>query len=111
MVDTVIIPEERRTPRLQSQLAGLKRFLKARLSPEEVLGLHLTIGILVLIVATWLFGSIAEDVVKGDPITTLDVRVSDGLQHHSSRPVTVALLIITNAHSSIPVAIFTTLII
>ncbi len=44
-------------------------FLQARLSPEGYLGLHLTIGTLVLIGAAWLFGGIAEDVVTGDPLT------------------------------------------
>ncbi len=42
-------------------------FLFERLSPQGYLGLHLKIGILLIIGASWLFGGIAEDVVAGAP--------------------------------------------
>ena len=43
-----------------------------RFSPQGYLGLHLTIGVLLLIGASWLFGGIAEDVMTGDPLTVTD---------------------------------------
>jgi membrane-associated phospholipid phosphatase len=57
----------------------LLRFVRARLSPEGYLGLHLTVGALILIAATWLFGGIAEDVVTGDPLTDIDLLVANWL--------------------------------
>lgn len=47
------------SPRFSTLIA----FLKARLSREGYLRLHLTLGAFLLIGATWLFGLIAEDVV------------------------------------------------
>ena len=47
-------------------------FLRNRLSPRGYLGLHLTVGVLLIIGATWLFGGIAEDVMTGDPLTVID---------------------------------------
>ena len=46
----------------------LHRFVAARLSPEEATGLHMTIGLALLVAAAWVFGGIAEDVVDGDDI-------------------------------------------
>ena len=83
---------------------GLKQFLKARLSREEVLGLHLTVGGAALISATWLFAVIAEDVVNKERLSVWDVEVSNTIHAHATRAVTIALLIITNVHSTIGVA-------
>ncbi len=55
------------------------RFGAARLSPGGYLGLHLTIGILVSLLALWLFGGVLEDVVAGDPLTQFDRAVAGQL--------------------------------
>src|SRR3954470_13975746 len=52
------------------------RFLQNRLSPEGYAGLHLTIGVLVVLLSGWCFGAIAEDVSHGDPIVQIDARVA-----------------------------------
>jgi membrane-associated phospholipid phosphatase len=70
-------------------------FLQARLSPEGYLGLHLTIGTLVLIGAAWLFGGIAEDVVTGDPLTVIDKQVAAWFHDHITPALTTAMLAIT----------------
>ena len=44
----------------------LHRFVAARLSPEGETGLHLTVGVVLMVAAAWMFGGIAEDVVNGD---------------------------------------------
>ncbi|HEX9106528.1 MAG TPA: phosphatase PAP2 family protein, partial [Longimicrobiales bacterium] len=44
----------------------------ARLSPAGYLGLHLTLGIAISILALWLFGGVLEDVVGGETLTQLD---------------------------------------
>jgi membrane-associated phospholipid phosphatase len=82
-------------------------FLKTRLSPQGYLGLHLTLGALLLIAATWLFGSIAEDVVTGEPLTLLDVKFSNWLHAHMRPRLTMAMLVITNIHSLKGVAVLT----
>lgn len=81
--------------------------LQARLSPQGYLGLNLTLGALVLIAATWLFGSIAEDVVTREPLTLLDVKFSNWLHAHTRPRVTMAMLVITNIHSLKGVAVLT----
>jgi len=83
-------------------------FLRARLSPESYLGLHLTIGALILIAATWLFIKIAEDVVTKDRITVVDVEVSGWLYTRWHPWVTKALLIITHLHGTPGITILTT---
>lgn len=82
-------------------------FLKARLSPEGYLGLHLTIGALILIGATWLFGAIAEDVVTEDRLTVVDAEVSAWLHTHAHPWATTVLLIITHLHATMGVTIIT----
>lgn len=66
------------------------KFASARLSPVGYLGLHLTIGILVSILALWLFGGVLEDVVAGDPLTRFDERLAAEL-HARATPMGVQL--------------------
>jgi membrane protein DedA with SNARE-associated domain/membrane-associated phospholipid phosphatase len=66
-------------------------FVRARLSPQAYLGLHLTAGALILIGATWIFGAIAQDVVKGAPLTVVDIRVSEWLHTHASPQVSAVM--------------------
>ena len=60
------------------------RFLENRLSPEGYLGLRLTFGALALIAGVWLFGAIAEDVVRNDPLTLMDRAVALSLHEHAT---------------------------
>lgn len=93
--------------RLPSRFPRQIAFVKSRLSPEGYLGLNLTIGALLLIGATWLFGAVAEDVVTGEPLTVWDIRFSAWLHAHAVRPLTTVLLFVTNLHSTLGVAIIT----
>lgn len=90
--------------RFEKQIA----FLKARLSPEGYLGLHLTIGALIMIGATWLFAAIAEDVVTADRLTVIDVQFSAWLQAHGKPWLTAFLLLVTNIHATLGATIITT---
>ena len=92
---------------LQERYPKQIAFLKARLSPEGYLGLHLTVGALMLIGATWLFIKIAEDVVTKDRITVVDVEVSAWLYTRWHPWVTKVLLIITDLHSTTGITILT----
>ncbi len=85
----------------------LKRFLQARLSRESFLGLHFTLGILLLTAATWIFADLAEDVATGDPLTITDARFSNWLHAQANPLLTKVMLLITNVHSTIGVAVMT----
>jgi membrane-associated phospholipid phosphatase len=64
------------------------RFLQNRLSPEGYAGLHLTVGVLVVLVCGWCFGAIAEDVFEGDPIVQIDQQVAHWFHQHATPAVT-----------------------
>jgi undecaprenyl-diphosphatase len=84
-----------------SSFPRLHRFLAARLSPEGETGLHLTVGVVLMLVAAWVFGGIAEDVATGDPITLLDVQLAQWLHDHARPSVTRGMLFITHWHGFI----------
>jgi membrane protein DedA with SNARE-associated domain/membrane-associated phospholipid phosphatase len=79
-----------RVTRLRRRFAPQLEFFRARLSPGSYLGLHLTMGALVMIGAVWLFGAIAEDVVTRDPLTVVDKRVAAWFHAHMT-PTLVAI--------------------
>jgi membrane-associated phospholipid phosphatase len=88
----------------------LHRFVVARLSPEEATGLHMTIGLALMVAAAWVFGGIAEDVVDGDDITVLDAWLANWLHHHAAEPMTSVMLVITHWHSMVGSAIMALLL-
>ena len=67
---------------------SLSRWIHARFSPEGWLGLHLTIGALMLVGAAWLFGALAEDVVNRDPIVVIDEGIANWF-HARATPAAV----------------------
>jgi membrane protein DedA with SNARE-associated domain/membrane-associated phospholipid phosphatase len=85
-------------------------FIQARLSPDSYLGLQLTIGALILIGSSWLFGGIAEDVVTGDMLTIVDLHVAQWFHDHATPLLTQAMLVITHIHDPVPVTVAVVLI-
>jgi len=77
-------------------LTSVHRFLSRRFSPKGEMGLHLTIGVILILCAAWAFGEIAEDVVDGDTITLIDVRLAHWFRAHASAGFTDAMLFITH---------------
>ena len=69
---------------LRRRFAPQLAFVRDRLSPEGYMGLQLTIGLLFLVGASWVFGGIAEDVVHGDPLTVVDKHVAMWLHHRTT---------------------------
>lgn len=65
-------------------------------SPRGYLGLHLTMGVLLLIGASWLFGGIAEDVITGDPLTVTDKHVAEWFHQRTAPGLTAAMQVITD---------------
>jgi membrane-associated phospholipid phosphatase len=89
---------------------SFKSFLRDRVSRESVLGLHFTLGILLLSVATWIFARLAEDVAAGDPLTVTDARFSQWLHLNATPWLTRILLIVTHLHSTAGISIMTLLV-
>ena len=70
-------------------------FIKARFSPEGYLGLHLTVGLFVVLLAGWWFGEIVEDVSRDAATRLLDERVIAWFQDRTSRGLTQIAWIVT----------------
>ena len=71
----------------EKRFARAQRFLHARLSPEGYLGLHLTIGLIVILGVGWWFGDIAEDVSRSARTRIFDEDVAMYF-HHRATPFT-----------------------
>ncbi len=86
----------------KSLTARLHRFARARFSPEEEFGLHLTVGVLALLLAMAGFARIAGAVVAGAPITQLDVDLANWLHAHAhgNNALRSALMVLTQLHST-----------
>jgi membrane-associated phospholipid phosphatase len=99
-----------RVSALRQRFAPQISFLQARFSPTGYLGLQLTAGAAVLLGASWLFGGIAEDVMSGDPITVIDVQVSQWFHAHAHPLLTRAMLVVTHLHGPAAVMLAVALI-
>lgn len=85
---------------MAQHIDNLQRFFKARMSPEGAFGLHLTIGMALMLVATWVFAGIADEVAEGAAITVLDAELANWLHRHATPGFTAAMLAITWLHSA-----------
>lgn len=88
----------------------MRAFLRARLARGTRFGLHLTLGLAVAILAAWLFGAIAEDVVDRDPIVYTDLAISTWLQQHRTPALTPLMLGVTQLHSHVGIAALASLL-
>jgi len=71
------------------------RFLRARLSPEGYLGLHLTIGLLVIVAAGWWFADIAEDMSRNAATRALDDYIKSWFVVHATPLLTTISRVVT----------------
>src|SRR4051812_33722025 len=84
--------------------------MQAQRPPGDRLALQLGLGALLLLAAAWLFGAIAEDVVTNDRLTLLDAQVAQWLHRHATAPLTRAMLVFTDLHSTVAVSCYSVLI-
>lgn len=86
----------------RSLTSRLHRFAAARFSPEEEFGLHLTVGVLALVLAMAGFARIAGAVVAGAPITQLDLELANWLHAHARQSLMLRnfMMGITHLHST-----------
>jgi membrane-associated phospholipid phosphatase len=69
-------------------LERLVRFLRARFSRESYLGLHLTIGLLVIVATSWWFADIAEDMSRDAATRQLDDGITAWFQTDATATLT-----------------------
>ncbi len=79
-----------RVDALLASPAGL--WLRRRLSPGEVYGLSLTIGLLLTGLFTWAFGGIVEDLLSRDPLVKADLNVLGFIYSHGDSTLTTAVV-------------------
>lgn len=89
-----IISRARRT-RLPTQLARLIRFSANRLRRRDPHGLHLTIGLLIIVISCWWFGGVAEDILTNDPLVAIDKQLTEWMEKHAVGSVTAIMLDVT----------------
>ncbi|WP_168058315.1 phosphatase PAP2 family protein [Candidatus Manganitrophus noduliformans] len=70
--------------RLRRRFPRLWAFLGRRLSPEGYLGLHLTIGLALILAALFLFADLAEEIWSGDEIAFFDQALARALREHAT---------------------------
>lgn len=88
----------------------LHRWIAARLTPGEETGLHLTAGVLLMLVTGWAFASIADGVVRGSSIVRLDHEVSRWIQANHADWLTRFMFFITEWHGMAGVLSMTALV-
>lgn len=67
--------------------------------PSWVFGLPLLIGVLIFIMASWLFGLIAEDITSRDPLTLIDAEVNKWFFYRTSPSLTKFMLTVSSLAS------------
>lgn len=88
-----------RTAAMRRRYAPQLAFLVDRLSPHGYMGLHLTLGVLLLVGASWLFGGIAQDVVAGDPLTVIDQYVAAWFHERRTPGLITSMQLVTRLGS------------
>jgi undecaprenyl-diphosphatase len=69
---------------IRQKYPRLWTFVAGRFARGEYLGLHLTAGFVVSVLALWLFGGVTEDVVHHDPLTVVDLELASWLRAHAT---------------------------
>ena len=81
-----------------------------RVRPGTWFILQMTAGVFVFAGAAWVFGAIAGDIVRGDPITVLDVQLANWFHAHATEPLTRFMLAVSWLHGLVVVGSVTGLI-
>lgn len=85
-------------------------FLRARLSPDGYLGLHLTMGMVAVLLAVFVFADIAEDVLTNDDLVMFDQHVLQWLHAHATPARTAFFFFVTTWHNTLGIVLMTGLL-
>lgn len=94
------------------QFTLLTEFLQRRFSPAGFLGLHLTIGVFWLIMASCVFAVIAKNVGAADTVNTItlvDAQLALWFHSHATPWMTRFMLVVTNLHGTIAIVSYVVL--
>lgn len=97
--------EHPRIAMLRKRFASQLAFLQKRFSPEGYLGLHVTVGALVMIAGSWVFGEIARSLSKGGLLAQIDVQLAAWLHSHTTPVLTQILLAVSFLHRPVTLTI------
>lgn len=78
------VAKSRRFVAVRAKYPRAWTFVAGRFARGEYLGLHLTVGFVVSVLALWLFGGVTEDVIHHDPLTAVDLQLASWLRAHST---------------------------
>lgn len=85
---------------LRQRFSPQLQFFFGRLSTRGSMGLHVTIGVLFIIGASWIFGGIAADVVAGNPLTTLDMSIAEWFNMQRTPGLVTTMQFVTDLGST-----------
>jgi membrane-associated phospholipid phosphatase len=95
---------------MKKNFPRLHRHLAARFSPTEVLGLHLTVGIVVMLAFAWTFGHIASAVMTDAGVVRFDARIAHWFNQRWQSAWTPYMLVITHWHRPVGVLVMAALL-
>ncbi len=85
----------------------LRRHIAARFTPGEAFGLHLTLGLLAMVLCIAMFGQLASDVFSGAPIAQLDQELAVWFNRHAHEAWIPVMLGITHWNHPIGLLLMT----
>lgn len=86
------------------------KWVAARLTPGEETGLHLTAGVLLMLLMGWAFAEIADEVLEGEELTLLDAQLAAWVFQNHHPWVTDFMFLITHWHSPVGVLAMTAIL-
>lgn len=89
------VMERPRVVAFRRRFARQIEFVEDRLTPGGYLGLHLTIGAVIVLLAGGWFGGIVEDLLAQDPIVALDQQIALWFEHHATPTLTHLARVVT----------------
>ena len=92
---------------IRRRARSLVSCVHARPSPPGALGLSLTLGALLLVIAMWLFGALLEDILIQHLLVGMDRQVAQWLHAQATPCVTTAMLMISALGSGYAVTVIT----
>ena len=79
------------------------RFFTRRFFPPGYFALRVVCGGVLMIAASWLFGTIAVDVVSGAPLVVMDASVATWLHAHADANLTRIMLVLSQLHGLVAI--------